>query len=87
MFNSKINITYQYINYFQPNANKGSSGYSLHQLQGNKVHGFEKEGNLLKKSESRMKKIWQKRKCRIYSGVMTIGHSDVSYRHFRRVTF
>ena len=64
--------------YKEPNANKGSSGYSLHQLQGNKVHGFEKEGNLLKKSESRMKKIWQKRKCRIYSGVMTIGHSDES---------
>ncbi|XP_071142681.1 arf-GAP with SH3 domain, ANK repeat and PH domain-containing protein 2-like isoform X3 [Mytilus edulis] len=62
----------------QPAANKVSSGYSLHQLQGNKMHGFEKEGNLLKKSEGRMKRIWQKRKCRIVNGIMSIGHSDES---------
>lgn len=42
------------------------------------MHGFEKEGNLLKKSEGRMKRIWQKRKCRIVNGIMSIGHSDVS---------
>ncbi|XP_045181837.2 arf-GAP with SH3 domain, ANK repeat and PH domain-containing protein 2-like isoform X2 [Mercenaria mercenaria] len=51
-------------------------GYSLHQLQGNKSHGSVKEGYLLKKSEGMLKKIWQKRKCRIKDGIMSISHSD-----------
>ncbi|KAL4217594.1 Arf-GAP with SH3 domain [Mactra antiquata] len=51
-------------------------GYSLHQLQGNKNHGSYKEGYLLKKSEGMLKKVWQKRKCCIKDGSMSISHSD-----------
>lgn len=64
---------------FQPSsASVTPPGYSLHQLQGNKTHGSVKEGYLLKKSEGMLKKIWQKRKCRIKDGIMSISHSDVS---------
>ena len=54
-----------------------SSGYSLHQLQGNKLHGYEKKGTLLKKSEG-VRKVWQKRKCFIKDGYLSISHQDVS---------
>ena len=64
---------------FQPTAAPATPpGYSLHQLQGNKNHGSEKEGYLLKKSEGMLKKIWQKRKCRIKDGILSVSHSDVS---------
>lgn len=39
--------------------------------------GSEFVGYLLKKSEGMIKKIWQKRKCSIKDGVMSISHSDV----------
>ncbi|XP_052272308.1 arf-GAP with SH3 domain, ANK repeat and PH domain-containing protein 2-like isoform X2 [Dreissena polymorpha] len=55
-----------------------TSGYRLHQLQGNKNHGSIKEGYLLKKSEGMLKKMWQKRKCKIKDGIMLISHSDES---------
>jgi len=55
-----------------------SSVYNLHQLQGNKVHGYEKSGYLLKRSEGRMRKVWQRRKCVVQDGMLSIGHSDVS---------
>ena len=64
---------------FQPTATTSTpTGYSLHQLQGNKNHGSEKEGYLLKKSEGMLKKVWQKRKCRIKDGILSVSHSDVS---------
>jgi len=62
-----------------------TSVYNLHQLQGNKVHGFEKSGYLLKRSEGRMRKVWQRRKCVVLDGMLSIGHSDVSHTyHFSR---
>jgi len=53
--------------------------YSLHQLQGNKEHGFEKSGYMLKRSEGRMRRVWQRRRCVVREGMLSIGHSDVSF--------
>ena len=53
------------------------SGYSLHQLQGNKAHGCEMSGYLLKKSEG-VRKVWQRRRCVIRDGQLSISHADVS---------
>ena len=64
----------------QPTATGLPAGYSLHQLQGNKAHGVEKKGHLLKKSENRMVRTWQRRRCAIKQGALFIYHQDVS-RH------
>ncbi|XP_016085493.1 arf-GAP with SH3 domain, ANK repeat and PH domain-containing protein 2-like [Sinocyclocheilus grahami] len=52
---------------------KQNAGYSLHQLQGNKAHGTERSGMLLKRSEG-LRKVWQKRKCTVKNGLLTISH-------------
>ncbi|XP_023234125.1 arfGAP with SH3 domain, ANK repeat and PH domain-containing protein-like isoform X3 [Centruroides sculpturatus] len=52
------------------------SGYSLHQLQGNKHYGYTKVGHLHKKSDGKMRKVWQKRRCEIRDGYLYISHSD-----------
>ncbi|XP_008395337.1 arf-GAP with SH3 domain, ANK repeat and PH domain-containing protein 2b [Poecilia reticulata] len=52
---------------------KQSIGYNLHQLQGNKAHGTEYSGFLYKKSEG-LRKVWQKRKCSVNKGLLTISH-------------
>ncbi|XP_064410005.1 arf-GAP with SH3 domain, ANK repeat and PH domain-containing protein 1 isoform X2 [Latimeria chalumnae] len=49
-------------------------GYSMHQLQGNKEYGSEKKGYLLKKSDG-LRKVWQRRKCTIKNGMLTISHA------------
>ncbi|KAL8610659.1 hypothetical protein ACOMHN_047228 [Nucella lapillus] len=59
-------------------SSSSPAGYSLHQLQGNKAHGNEKKGFLLKKSESRMRRTWQRRRCVIREGSMYIYHQDES---------
>ncbi|KAM9647672.1 LOW QUALITY PROTEIN: arf-GAP with SH3 domain, ANK repeat and PH domain-containing protein 2-like [Morphnus guianensis] len=50
------------------------AGYNMHQLQGNKQYGTEKSGTLFKKSNG-LRKVWQKRKCTISNGYLTISHS------------
>ncbi|KAL3887945.1 hypothetical protein ACJMK2_000330 [Sinanodonta woodiana] len=75
----KKNLTSSMTSYKEPSTistPQNSGGYSLHQLQGNKSHGSMMEGYLLKKSEGKFKKIWQKRKCCINDGIMLISHSD-----------
>ncbi|XP_060537226.1 arfGAP with SH3 domain, ANK repeat and PH domain-containing protein [Cylas formicarius] len=58
---------------------KGAAGYSLHQLQGDKHHGVTRTGHLLKKSEGKMRRVWQKRKCRVQAeGYLEICHADES---------
>ncbi|XP_039874338.1 arf-GAP with SH3 domain, ANK repeat and PH domain-containing protein 2b [Simochromis diagramma] len=52
---------------------KQNAGYSLHQLQGDKAHGNERSGFLYKKSEG-LRKVWQKRKCSVKNGFLTICH-------------
>ncbi|XP_051722506.1 arf-GAP with SH3 domain, ANK repeat and PH domain-containing protein 1a isoform X1 [Ctenopharyngodon idella] len=50
------------------------SGYSMHQLQGNKEFGCEKKGYLFKKSDG-IRKVWQRRKCSVKNGILTISHA------------
>ncbi|XP_030629134.1 arf-GAP with SH3 domain, ANK repeat and PH domain-containing protein 1a isoform X1 [Chanos chanos] len=50
------------------------SGYSMHQLQGNKEFGSEKKGYLMKKSDG-LRKVWQRRKCSVKNGILTISHA------------
>ncbi|XP_041423953.1 arf-GAP with SH3 domain, ANK repeat and PH domain-containing protein 1 isoform X2 [Xenopus laevis] len=50
------------------------TGYSMHQLQGNKEYGSEKKGYLLKKSDG-IRKVWQRRKCTVKNGILTISHA------------
>ncbi|CAG9816731.1 unnamed protein product [Phaedon cochleariae] len=58
---------------------RGAAGYSLHQLQGDKHHGVTRSGHLLKKSEGKMRRVWQKRKCRVQAeGYLDICHADES---------
>ncbi|XP_061462787.1 arf-GAP with SH3 domain, ANK repeat and PH domain-containing protein 1 isoform X1 [Rhineura floridana] len=49
-------------------------GYSMHQLQGNKEYGSEKKGYLFKKSDG-LRKVWQRRKCTVKNGILTISHA------------
>uniref|UniRef100_A0A667Y5N8 ArfGAP with SH3 domain, ankyrin repeat and PH domain 2b n=1 Tax=Myripristis murdjan TaxID=586833 RepID=A0A667Y5N8_9TELE len=56
---------------------KQNAGYSLHQLQGNKAHGTERSGMLYKKSEG-LRKVWQKRKCSVKNGFLTISHGTAN---------
>uniref|UniRef100_A0A8D3DD00 ArfGAP with SH3 domain, ankyrin repeat and PH domain 2b n=1 Tax=Scophthalmus maximus TaxID=52904 RepID=A0A8D3DD00_SCOMX len=56
---------------------KPSAGYSLHQLQGNKAHGTECSGVLYKRSEG-LRKVWQKRKCSVRNGFLTICHGTAN---------
>lgn len=56
---------------------KQNAGYSLHQLQGNKAHGTERSGILLKRSEG-LRKVWQKRKCTVKNGLLTISHGTAN---------
>ncbi|CAH0385238.1 unnamed protein product [Bemisia tabaci] len=52
-------------------------GYSLHQLQGDKGAGLTRTGYLLKKSEGKMRRIWQKRRCCVQAeGYLDICHAD-----------
>ncbi|XP_074781995.1 arf-GAP with SH3 domain, ANK repeat and PH domain-containing protein 3 isoform X1 [Athene noctua] len=53
------------------------SGYSIHQHQGNKQYGTEKSGFLYKKSDG-IRKVWQKRKCGVKYGCLTISHSTIN---------
>ncbi|GAB0092607.1 SH3 domain [Sergentomyia squamirostris] len=53
------------------------AGYSLHQLQGDKNHGITRSGHLLKKSEGKVRRVWQKRRCRVTAdGFLDICHAD-----------
>ncbi|KAI4878465.1 hypothetical protein NFI96_021774 [Prochilodus magdalenae] len=56
---------------------KQNTGYSLHQLQGNKDYGTERSGMLSKRSEG-LRKVWQKRKCSVKNGYLTICHGTAN---------
>ncbi|XP_038818928.1 arf-GAP with SH3 domain, ANK repeat and PH domain-containing protein 2-like [Salvelinus namaycush] len=53
------------------------TGYSLHQLQGNKAYGTDCCGILYKRSEG-LRKVWQKRKCSVKNGFLTISHGTAN---------
>ncbi|CAL8300432.1 unnamed protein product [Boreogadus saida] len=54
-----------------------SATYSLHQPQGNKEHGTDRSGHLYKKSDG-LRKVWQKRKCSVKNGYLTISHGTAN---------
>ncbi|KAM8791485.1 LOW QUALITY PROTEIN: arf-GAP with SH3 domain, ANK repeat and PH domain-containing protein 3 [Rhynchonycteris naso] len=58
-------------------SRKNSGGYSIHQHQGNKQFGTEKVGFLYKKSDG-IRRVWQKRKCGVKYGCLTISHSMIN---------
>jgi Arf-GAP with SH3 domain, ANK repeat and PH domain-containing protein len=46
-------------------------------LQGDKNHGITRSGHLLKKSEGKVRRVWQKRRCRVTEdGFLDICHAD-----------
>ncbi|XP_076811363.1 arf-GAP with SH3 domain, ANK repeat and PH domain-containing protein 1-like isoform X2 [Clavelina lepadiformis] len=51
--------------------------YNLHQLQGNKALGNEKSGYLMKRSEG-LRRAWQRRRCFVTDGFLTISHSKTN---------
>lgn len=59
------------------NRKNSGSGYSIHQPQGNKKYGTEKSGFLQKKSDG-IRKVWQRRKCGVKFGYLTISHSTIN---------
>ncbi|XP_013870849.1 arf-GAP with SH3 domain, ANK repeat and PH domain-containing protein 3 [Austrofundulus limnaeus] len=59
------------------NRKNSGNGYSIHQPQGNKTYGTEKSGFLMKKSDG-IRKVWQKRKCGVKFGCLTISHSTIN---------
>ncbi|KAJ8289480.1 hypothetical protein GJAV_G00001770 [Gymnothorax javanicus] len=61
----------------QMSRKHSGNGYSIHQPQGNKEYGSEKSGFLLKKSVG-IRKVWQKRKCGVKYGCLTISHSTIN---------
>ncbi|XP_053565684.1 arf-GAP with SH3 domain, ANK repeat and PH domain-containing protein 2 isoform X2 [Bombina bombina] len=61
----------------EDSQNRQSTAYSLHQPQGNKEHGTERSGYLYKKSDG-LRKVWQKRKCSVKNGFLTISHGTAN---------
>ncbi|XP_004592322.2 arf-GAP with SH3 domain, ANK repeat and PH domain-containing protein 3 [Ochotona princeps] len=59
------------------NRKNSGGGYSIHQHQGNKQFGTEKVGFLYKKSDG-IRRVWQKRKCGVKYGCLTISHSMIN---------
>ncbi|KAL0969590.1 hypothetical protein UPYG_G00229490 [Umbra pygmaea] len=59
------------------NRKNSGNGYSIHQPQGNKMYGTEKSGFLQKRSDG-IRKVWQKRKCGVKYGCLTISHSTIN---------
>uniref|UniRef100_A0A8D0ADH9 ArfGAP with SH3 domain, ankyrin repeat and PH domain 3 n=1 Tax=Sander lucioperca TaxID=283035 RepID=A0A8D0ADH9_SANLU len=72
VFSKYLFVSQEYLN----RKNSGN-GYSIHQPQGNKKYGTEKSGFLLKKSDG-IRKVWQKRKCGVKFGCLTISHSTIN---------
>ena len=46
-------------------------------FQGNKALGTEKSGYLMKRSEG-LRKAWQKRRCFVTDGILTISHNKAN---------
>ncbi|KTF81260.1 hypothetical protein cypCar_00034229 [Cyprinus carpio] len=69
-------LAFNYVNKVGDKSDSQSKqgGYSMHQLQGNKEFGSEKKGYLLKKSDG-LRKVWQRRKCSVKGGILTISHA------------
>ncbi|NWI90214.1 ASAP1 protein, partial [Pitta sordida] len=62
----------------EKDTGKRQPGSNMHQLQGTKQYSTERSGTLFKKS-SGLRKVWQKRRCTISNGYLTISHSMLSH--------
>eukprot|EP00090_Calanus_glacialis_P033504 TRINITY_DN5567_c0_g1_i2.p1 TRINITY_DN5567_c0_g1~~TRINITY_DN5567_c0_g1_i2.p1 ORF type:complete len:1002 (-),score=143.51 TRINITY_DN5567_c0_g1_i2:841-3846(-) len=60
------------------NGNISTSQYTLHQAKGDAKAGHRKSGYLLKRSEGRLRNVWQKRQCEVRDGFLKICHADES---------
>ena len=49
----------------QPPDKPQRDQYQLHVMKGDSTHGTEKQGQLFKRSEGIVRKIWQKRICEV----------------------
>ena len=55
-----------------------SGQYNIHQAKGDASLGSRKSGYLNKRSEGRLRNVWQKRKCQVREGYLEIYHADES---------
>ena len=53
-----------------------NTGYSVHQLKGDATAGNRKAGYLNKRSEGRLRNVWQRRRCEAREGFLEIYHGD-----------
>merc|ERR1719323_390128 len=60
------------------NGNISTSQYTLHQAKGDAKAGNFKSGYLSKRSEGRLRNVWQRRKCEVRDGFLRIHHGDES---------
>ena len=60
------------------NGTISTSQYTLHQAKGDAKAGHRKCGYLLKRSEGRLKNVWQRRRCEVRDGFLKIHHADES---------
>jgi len=60
------------------NGTISTSQYKLHQAKGDAKAGHCKSGYLLKRSEGRLRNVWQKRRCEVRDGFLKIHHADES---------
>jgi Arf-GAP/SH3 domain/ANK repeat/PH domain-containing protein len=60
------------------NGNISTSQYTLHQAKGDAKAGHRKSGYLQKRSEGRLRNVWQRRKCEVRDGFLRIRHADES---------
>ncbi len=57
----------------------GTAQYTLHQAKGDASLGSSRSGYLNKRSEGRLKNVWQKRRCQVAGdGFLDICHADES---------
>ncbi|XP_040581690.1 arfGAP with SH3 domain, ANK repeat and PH domain-containing protein isoform X2 [Lepeophtheirus salmonis] len=60
------------------NNSNNYAPYTLHQAKGDASLGNKKSGYLSKRSEGRLRNIWQKRRCVVMEGFLDIYHADES---------
>jgi len=60
------------------NGNISTSQYTLHQAKGDAKAGHRKSGYLHKRSEGRLRNVWQRRRCDVRDGFLKICHADES---------
>ena len=65
--------------FLQLSVGSTNSGvYSVHQLKGDSSVGNNKTGYLNKRSEGRLRNVWQKRKCQARDSFLEIYHADLT---------